>query len=106
MGAERYVCVCGHEYLTGATEWDHLGEFERSKRIRETFFLSILLSLLAMLFGLLPGLGVYLLSHNMRAAELTVLVIAAIPLVFMLGEFYLDVACSIYRTRCRSIRAR
>lgn len=101
MGPERYICKCGQTYLTGAREWDHLGDWQRSRRIRETLVLGILFSLLAMLFGLLPGLGVYLISHKVHAARLTVLVIAAIPLAFMLGEFYLSVGFSIYRTRFR-----
>jgi hypothetical protein len=25
----RYQCRCGEKYLIGATEWDHLGEWER-----------------------------------------------------------------------------
>ena len=34
MGRERYRCLCGQKYLPGATEWDHLGDRERSRRIK------------------------------------------------------------------------
>jgi hypothetical protein len=28
MGRERYLCLCGQKYLTGAREWDHFSERE------------------------------------------------------------------------------
>src|SRR6267143_1561791 len=35
----RYVYMCGEKYLTGATEWGHLGVWERRRRVRDTIWL-------------------------------------------------------------------
>jgi hypothetical protein len=32
IGRERYRCRCGESYLSGAVEWDHLGDWERRRR--------------------------------------------------------------------------
>src|SRR4030095_782821 len=44
MGRERYLCPCGEKYLTGATEWDHLGQWERRRRFRQTIVFGVLFS--------------------------------------------------------------
>jgi hypothetical protein len=42
MGPERYQCLCGKKYLTGATEWDHFRHWEGSRGIRYTLGLGVL----------------------------------------------------------------
>jgi DNA-directed RNA polymerase subunit RPC12/RpoP len=59
MGSERYACSCGQKYLTGATEWDHLGGHGRKRRVRDTFGLGVLFSAMSSI----PGLLVYLALH-------------------------------------------
>jgi hypothetical protein len=44
MGPERYLCLCGQRYLTGATEWDHLSDWERNRRVKDTLGLGVLFS--------------------------------------------------------------
>ena len=51
LGPERYTCACGQRYLTGAVEWDHLGEWERRRRTREIIGLAVLLAVIGGLFG-------------------------------------------------------
>src|SRR5579864_4110100 len=29
IGPMRYMCACGNKYLTGATEWDYLSEWDK-----------------------------------------------------------------------------
>lgn len=38
IGPTRFTCVCGARYLTGMTEWDHLGRFMRRSRMRFLVF--------------------------------------------------------------------
>src|SRR5580765_349053 len=44
MGPEKYECLCGQEYLTGAWEWDHLGYRERRQRVKSTLMFGVLFS--------------------------------------------------------------
>jgi hypothetical protein len=101
MGPERYLCQCGAKYLTGATEWDHLGAYERSNRIQQTLGLGVVLSLVALIFASLPATGVYFIWHSRRAFVTTALLIGVMPFMWMTISFYIDVALSIYRTRFR-----
>src|SRR5712691_3427119 len=55
MGPERYRCRCGQTYLTGATEWDHLGDWERKRRVSQTTGLAFLFSVVLSV----PGCVVY-----------------------------------------------
>jgi len=94
MGPERYLCRCGQKYLTGATEWDHLGDWERRRRVGQTFGLALLFSVA---FAV-PGLVVYLALYRSRGALIAALVIAGLPFV-VLVPFCLKVAASMWRTR-------
>jgi len=46
MGPERYQCTCGQKYLTGAIEWDHLGDRERKRQLVGMFAFGLLFSAL------------------------------------------------------------
>jgi hypothetical protein len=99
MGPERYQCGCGQKYLTGATEWDHLGDWERKRRVRQSFGLGVLFSALGSGIGLVVyaylrfGFGLH------RGALVTGLIIAACPFLLMNIPFWLGVIMSIWRTR-------
>jgi hypothetical protein len=98
LGPETYVCICGQRYLTGATEWDHLGDHERSRRVGETLGVGALISAM---FSVL-GLAVYLILHFGfgigRGALLTSLSITALPFVLMQITFWPGVIASMWRT--------
>ncbi len=57
MGPRWYVCDCGRKWLSGAVEWDHLGYWERKRRIRDTLHLSALFSIVSLLIVLLVYLA-------------------------------------------------
>ena len=38
IGRERYFCRCGQSYLSGSTEWDHLRDAEKRRRIKMLWF--------------------------------------------------------------------
>jgi hypothetical protein len=99
LGPETYVCICGQRYLTGATEWDHLGDHERSRRVGKTLGVGAVISAM---FSVL-GLAVYLILHFgfglRQGALLTSLFLAALPFVLMQITFWPEVIVSMWRTR-------
>ena len=102
MGPERYQCVCGQRYLTGAAEWDNLGERERRRRIRQTFGLGLFLSVMTSIPGLLAYLGLHFVLGVGAPARVIGVVITALPFFAMQLEFWPSVAASIWRTRFSS----
>ena len=94
VGREHYLCHCGQKYLTGATEWVHLG-WERKLHIRSTFGESIVVSVL---FAIV-GFAIYFGFGRSRAALIVAGVITALPFLLMQAAFWLEVAASIRRTR-------
>jgi hypothetical protein len=95
VGPNRYQCRFGQKYLTGAMEWDQLGEWERKRRIGQTVGLGILCSAAFSIVGLV----VYLALHRSKAALICASAIAALPFLLMNVPFWLDVAASVWRTR-------
>jgi len=102
MGPQRYQCFCGKKYLTGAAEWDHLGCWERSSRIRYTLGMGVVFS--AMLS--VVGFPVYLalkFAFGLKAGAIgTGLVITAFPFCLMQLGFWPSVFASMWRTRIAS----
>jgi hypothetical protein len=102
MGPERYQCLCGRKYLTGAIEWGHLGRWERSGRIRDTLGLGVVFSAMLSVLGLMVYL-VLNLAFGFRAGAVgTGLVITALPSCLMQLEFWPRVFASMWRTRIAS----
>jgi len=95
MGRERYRCLCGRRYLTGATEWDHLGDWERKRRVREVLILGVLFSAVL----LVPCLVAYFALRRSRLALITAAIITVLPFSFIIVSFSLEVAASMWRTR-------
>ena len=85
--------------MTGATEWDHLGDRERRSRIVQTiglgFFISIPFAV--------PGLFFYLLLRLVfglpRVAFVVAVLVTCAPFVGLNADFWPEVAVSIWRTR-------
>jgi hypothetical protein len=101
-GPERYQCRCGKKYLTGAIEWDHLGRWERSGRIRDTLGLGVTFSAMLSVLGLMlyPVLKV---AFGLREGAVgTGLVITALPFCLMQLGFWPSVFASMWRTRIAS----
>ena len=102
MGPERYQCLCGQKYLTGATEWDHFSARGRRSRIGQTLFVGVLFSMMFSVFGLLVYL--FLFAFGLRqGAVVTGLVITALPFCWMQLEFWPSVVASMWRTRVAAI---
>lgn len=99
MGPERFQCLCGRRYVTGATEWDHLGDWERRHRISQTFGLGIFLSAIASILGLAVYLFLYFVFECKQGAAVVALGIAVLPFVLMQVTFWPLVAASMWRTR-------
>ena len=53
LGPPRYGCVRGAKYITGATEWDNLGEWERTHHLRRCVVLLVFLGLILTLNSIL-----------------------------------------------------
>jgi hypothetical protein len=99
MGPEKYECLCGQEYLTGAKEWDHLDYRERRQRAKSTLMLGVLFSVIA----LIPSLLAYFFlrfAFGFRAGALaTSLIVIALPFVLLQIVFWPGVIASMWRTR-------
>jgi len=94
MGPERYICECGQKYLTGATEWDHLGDAERRKRVWDG---TVLAALFALVLAI-PGGAIYLIFHRAIGALFVALLLVVSPFLMQV-PFWLDVVASMWRTR-------
>ena len=99
MGRDRYKCLCGRRYLTGATEWDHLSDWERNRRVTDTLGTGVIFSAT---FSM-PGLLVYLVLHFVfglrEAAVITCWIITVLPFCLMQIGFWPGVLASMWRTR-------
>ncbi len=99
MGPEGFRCDCGERYRTGATEWDHFGDFERSKRAGDTIGVGILLSVMFCVVGLIPFLVLRFALESREAALWTWLAITVLPFVGIQISFWPEVFRSMWRTR-------
>jgi hypothetical protein len=96
MGVERFRCVCGHAWLTGAAEWDHLSDGEKRNRVNRCIGLNIAAVLLASIVALIS----YLLSSKTNIA-LDAGFVAVCPFLLFQMRPWFDVLASIWRTRVR-----
>lgn len=106
MGPERYRCNCGALYITGAVEWDHLGDWERKRRVSQTFGLGFILSVMSSIVGLLAYLGLHFVFDLRQAAQITGLALTALPFVLVQLTFWYSVAASVRRTRFPAVLCR
>lgn len=99
MGSERYRCNCGALHITGAVEWDHLRDWERKRRVSQTFGLGIIFSFMSSIAGLLAYLALHFLFGLRQAALITGLALTALPFVLVQLTFWYSVPASVRRTR-------
>ena len=99
MGPERFLCLCGQRYLTGATEWDHFSDWERNRRVKDTLGLGVLFSAMVSILGLLAYLALRFVLGLREGALVTGLVITALPFTLMQMGFWPGVVASMWRTR-------
>jgi hypothetical protein len=98
LGSERYRCQCGQIYKTGAKEWKHLSDWEKRRRIQQTFgFGSVIL-----VFFSVATLVVYFAFHLMHLRIFNLafaLAISLSPSLIFVGSFCIEIAASLWRTR-------
>jgi hypothetical protein len=97
MGPQRYICRCGQRWLSGAVEWDHLGGWERRRRVRDTLALSIAFAVLAAI----PAVITYAALHAWTGAPILAGLMIALPAILITVPFWICVAASLWRTRFR-----
>jgi hypothetical protein len=100
MGPQRYVCRCSARYLSGCVEWDHLGDWERRRRVRDTFGLSMLFSVGSLILSTPVYFAMRYVGFG-KAALITAAAITALPAALMVVPFSVEVWTSIWRTRVR-----
>jgi len=99
MGSERYQCLCGHEYLTRAREWGHLGSQERRQRVKSTLVFGFFSSVMASIASLLAYIFLHYAFGFKEGAVATSLILSALPFVMIQIEFWPGVIASMWRTR-------
>jgi hypothetical protein len=99
MGPERYECLCGHEYLTGPREWNHLGYPEKRQRVKSTLMFGVLSSVIASIPSLLAYFFLRFAFGLREGALATSLIIIALPFVLIQIKFWPRVIASMWRTR-------
>jgi hypothetical protein len=101
MGRERYECLCGRQYLTGAKEWDHLSVRERRRCAKETLVFGIIFSVMASIPSVLAYIFLHFALGYGKGALATSLVIAALPFALIQISFWSAVIASVWRSRIR-----
>lgn len=98
MGPQRYICCCCQRGLSEAVEWHHLGDWERGRRIRDTFAISMVLAILAFI----PATVTYFALRPWARAGVTAAAIILVPSILSGAPFWIAVAASIWTTRFRA----
>jgi hypothetical protein len=99
MGPERYQCLCGQQYLTGAREWDHLGVWERRRRVEHTLVFGVISSVMASILSVLAYIFLRFALGYREGALATSLVTVALPFVLIQISFWSTVIASVWRSR-------
>jgi hypothetical protein len=100
LGPVRYVCPCGQTYLSGATEWDYLSDWEKRQWLMDIPLMFILFALVAAY----ATVAYFAVVH--RGLIMIVVSLAGIPfaLVFLwlsilMAAIPFQIAASLFRTR-------
>jgi len=96
MGPKKYQCRCGETYLTGAIEWDNLGNSERRRRISQTLGLAVFSSIA---FFLVAYFGLRLVPGLRENAVDVALAISILPFCLIQIGFWPGVIASKWRTK-------
>jgi hypothetical protein len=104
LGPARYTCFCGQKYLSGASEWDLLGVWERRQRVLQIIIIAVLTCLPLIAFGML----IHFVLERSSPALLLICYFAILPaavlfVLFIVGVLLplLEIGASIVRTRIR-----
>lgn len=100
LGPVKYVCQCGQSYLSGATEWDYLSDWEKRQWLTDIPLIFIFFAIVAAY-----GAAVHLaLMH--RSFVTIVLSLLGIPfavvflwLFILMSAIPFEIVASILRTR-------
>jgi len=100
LGPVRYFCRCGQGYLSGATEWDYLSDWEKRQWLRD---IPLILILFAALAGFMT-FGYFALVR--RSLIMIVLSFAGVPFAMVFFRLFLimsvipfEIVASRWRTR-------
>jgi hypothetical protein len=100
LGPLRYICRCGQKYLSGAAEWDDLGNWEKRHRLGDIGLVIIVSAALAA-FSILVHLAVARRSIALFVLLATVILFSAplFPLLIAILAIPFEIAASLWRTR-------
>jgi hypothetical protein len=99
LGPMRFTCPCGQKYLTGAIEWDHLGRYQRLRRVRMVLLESVCLSILSSIPASLFYVALRFVFDLRRVGSTVAWLIIFLPFVLVQLTFWFGVLASIRRTR-------
>jgi hypothetical protein len=100
LGPVRYFCRCGQDYLSGATEWDYLSDWEKRQWLGD-------IPLIFILFAVLAGLVVFAYFALVRHSPVMILLsVAGVPFAAVFFRLFIitsaipfEIAASRWRTR-------
>jgi hypothetical protein len=93
------MCRCGATYLTGALEWDHLGDWERHHRVRDTFAIGLALSSVCSIIGVLICVYMRFVLDLRKLGFVVAVSIGSLPFILIQLSFWAAVVASMWRTR-------
>jgi hypothetical protein len=99
IAPENYRCKCGEKYATGAIEWDHLSDWQKTNRLRGVFLFGIFVSVMSIIISGPIYLVLRYDFHVARAALVVAWLITVFPFCAISIPFLLDLAASVSRTR-------
>jgi hypothetical protein len=100
LGPVRYFCRCGQDYLSGATEWDYLSDWEKRQWLAD-------IPLMCILFTALAGFVVFAyFALVRRSAVMILLSVVGVPFAAAFLRLFIitsavpfEIAASRWRTR-------
>lgn len=93
------MCRCGATYLTGALESDHLGDWERRHRVRDTFAIGLALSAVCSIIGVLIYVYMRFVLDLRKLGFVVAVSIGSLPFILIQLSFWPAVVASMWRTR-------
>lgn len=100
LGPVRYSCRCGQVYISGATEWDYLSNWEKRQWLKEVplifIFLAILAGCVSLVYFGVARRDVVLIVLSFAAAPVG---IVSFRLFIIMSAIPFQIAASLLRTR-------
>lgn len=100
LGPVRYVCRCGEPYLSGLTEWDYLGDWDKKQRLNEVKF-ALVSFVLLIAYAVLVCFALTLRTRVTIVSSLLGIPLALVSLfvLIMASATTFEIIASIRRTR-------